>query len=75
MGDYPVGMRTRRGNGSHTKENGMVKMIDRIARRMDILAVVVLARSGLTRKEIARVLGTSEKSIERMLPFRQIRRK
>jgi len=53
----------------------MVKRMDRIARRMDIVVVVLLARSGLSKREISKVLGTSEKSIERMLPFRQIRRK
>lgn len=51
------------------------KKLDEILRKLDILAVVHLANSGLTRKEIAKVLGISEDTIERMLPFRKLKPK
>jgi DNA-binding transcriptional regulator LsrR (DeoR family) len=43
-----------------------------IAKKLDILIVIQLAKSGLTRKEVADVLGVSEKTIQRMLPFAKI---
>lgn len=48
---------------------------DDILKRLDILTVIMLARSGLTRKEVAEVLEVSEKTIERMLPFEKLKRK
>jgi DNA-binding transcriptional regulator LsrR (DeoR family) len=55
-----------------TKLNRSGSKIDKIIRRLDLLAIILLAKSGLTRKEIADVLGISEKTIERMLPFSKI---
>ncbi|MGB9756163.1 MAG: helix-turn-helix domain-containing protein [Candidatus Bathyarchaeales archaeon] len=55
-----------------TKLNRSDSKIDKIIRRLDLLAIILLAKSGLTRKEIADVLGISEKTIERMLPFSKI---
>lgn len=49
--------------------------LDKIAKRLDILVVILLAKSSLTRKEIAAVLGVSEKTIERMLPFERLKQK
>jgi DNA-binding NarL/FixJ family response regulator len=46
-----------------------------ITKRLDMITVILLAKSGLTRKEIAGVLGVSEKTIERMLPFEKIKQK
>lgn len=37
-----------------------------ISRRLDLIAATLLALSGLTRKQIAQILGVSEKTIERM---------
>jgi DNA-binding transcriptional regulator LsrR (DeoR family) len=51
------------------------KKLDEILKKLDILVVVHLANSGLTRKEIAEVLGVSEDTIERMLPFRKLKPK
>jgi len=51
------------------------KKLDEILKKLDILVVVHLANSGLTRKEIAEVLGVSEDTIERMLPFRELKPK
>lgn len=51
------------------------KKLGEILKKLDILVVVHLANSGLTRKEIAEVLGVSEDTIERMLPFRKLKPK
>lgn len=48
--------------------------LDKIAKRLDMIVVILLAKSGLKRGDIANILGISEKTIERMLPFRQIKR-
>jgi len=47
----------------------------KIMKRLDILTVVLLARSGLTLKETSKVLGISEDTIERMLPFKKLKPK
>jgi len=46
-----------------------------IAKRLDMLLVILLAKSGFTRKEVADVLEVSEKTIERMLPFEKVKRR
>lgn len=58
---------------SDTRDRSLGKRLDKIAKRLDIIVVILLARSGVNRKEIADILGISEKTIERMLPFRQIK--
>lgn len=58
---------------SDTTEKSLGKSLDKIAKRLDMIVVILLARSGLDRKEIADILGVSEKTIERMLPFREIK--
>ena len=37
-----------------------------LERKMDMIAAILLARSGVTRKDVAEILGISEKTIERM---------
>jgi len=54
-------------------DSSLGKKLDKIVKRMDMIVVILLAKSGLNRKEIAEILGISEKTIERMLPFRQIK--
>jgi len=49
--------------------------LGQLNRKLDIVIVVLLAKSGLTRKEIADVLGISEKTIERMVPFEKLKQK
>lgn len=49
--------------------------IKQIIRRLDMITVILLSKSGLTRKEIAGALGVSEKTIERMLPFEKLKQK
>ncbi len=57
------------------KEKNANKRLDEISKKLDIILVTLLARSDLTRKEIADVLGVSEDTIERMLPFRKFKSK
>ena len=47
--------------------------LDKIIKRLDIITVVLLVKSGLTRKEIAKALGVSEKTIERLIPVSKIK--
>jgi len=47
--------------------------LDKIIKRLDILTVTLLARSGLSRREIAEALGVSEKTIERLIPVSKIK--
>jgi transposase len=49
--------------------------LDRLLRKLDILIVVQLANSGLTLKEVAKTVGISEDTIERMLPFKKLKPK
>ena len=37
-----------------------------LERRLDMIAAILLARGGITRKDVAEILGISEKTIERM---------
>ena len=46
--------------------------LDRIAKRLDMILVVLLAKSDVNQSEIARILGTTERTIRNWLPFRQI---
>jgi len=46
-----------------------------ILRRLDMLLIIQLAQSGLTLKDISKVLNTSEDTIERMLPFKKLKPK
>lgn len=41
--------------------------LDYIAKRLDTIIVILLARYGLRRNEIAKILDVSEKTIERLL--------
>jgi transposase len=47
--------------------------LDRIIKRLDIITVILLVRSGLKRKEIAEALGVSEKTIGRLIPVSKIK--
>ena len=55
------------------KVDRSVEKLGKIAKRLDMIVVILLAKSGLNRKDIAEILGISEKTIQRMLPFRQIK--
>jgi DNA-directed RNA polymerase specialized sigma subunit len=49
--------------------------LSQLNKKLDIVVVVLLAKSGLTRKEIADVLKVSEDTVERMLPFKKLKSK
>ena len=49
------------------------KKLDKIGKRLDMIIVIMLAQSGLNLKDIAEILDISERTIQRMLPFRQIK--
>jgi DNA-binding NarL/FixJ family response regulator len=49
--------------------------LDKIIKRLDIITVILLAQSGLTRTEIASALGVSEKTIGRLIPVSKIKGK
>lgn len=58
---------------SEAIDKNIKETLKKIVKRLDIIVVILLAKSGLNRKEIADILGISEKTIQRMLPFRQIK--
>ena len=49
--------------------------LDKVAKKLDMVIVILLAQSGLTLKETAEVLKVSEDTIERMLPFKKLKSK
>ena len=55
-------------------EKAINEALNKISRKLDIIAVILLANSGLTRKEIAEVLEVSEKAIQRLVPISKIKR-
>jgi len=56
-----------------TREKSLGKRLDKIAKRLDMIIVILLARSGLKLSEIAGILEISERTIQNWLPFRQIK--
>ena len=48
--------------------------LDKVIKRLDILTVISLARSGLSRKDIAGALKVSEKTIERLISVAKIKK-
>ncbi|MCJ7632943.1 hypothetical protein MUP77_11200 [Candidatus Bathyarchaeota archaeon] len=54
-------------------EKALAERLDKITRQLDIITVVLLANSGLMRKDIAEAMGVSEKTIERLIPVSKIR--
>jgi len=56
-----------------TREKSLGKRLDKIAKRLDMIIVILLARSGLKLSEIADILEISERTIQNWLPFRQIK--
>lgn len=49
--------------------------LDKIIKRLDIITVILMAQSGMRRKEIADALDVSEKTIERLIPVSRLKRK
>lgn len=53
----------------------ITQKLDTIIRRLNVVVVILLAQSGLDRKQVAKTLGVSEKTIERMIPFRELKKR
>jgi len=47
--------------------------LGKIARRLDMILVILLAKSGVNQSEIAEIIGISERTIRNWLPFREIK--
>lgn len=47
--------------------------MENVDKKLDMLIVIQLAKCGLNRVEVAKVLGVSEDTIERMVPFGKIK--
>jgi transposase len=50
------------------------QLLEEINNKLERLIAIILAKTGLSRKEVAKVLGVSEKTVERMVPFRKIKK-
>lgn len=64
-------MKTKKSVGN----SGLNKKIEKLNKKLDMIIVILLAKSGFTRKEVADVLKVSEKTIERMLPFEKLKKR
>jgi len=50
-----------------------IAALEKISKRLDMILVILLAKSGVNQSEIAEIIGTSERTIRNWLPFRQIK--
>ncbi len=48
------------------------ELLEKISKNLDLILVILLAKSGLKQSEIAKIIGTSERTIRNWIPFRQI---
>lgn len=60
---------------SETTDKNTEETLEKIAKRLDMILVVLLAKSGVDQTEIAKILGVTERTIRRWLPFRQIKQR
>ena len=58
---------------SETTDKNIGETLDKIAKRLDMILVILLAKSGVNQSEIAKIIGTTERTIRNWLPFRQIK--
>lgn len=58
---------------SETMDKNIGETLDKIAKRLDMILVILLAKSGVNQSDIAKIIGTTERTIRRWLPFRQIK--
>jgi len=56
------------------KEKTEKQLIIETNNKLDKIIAILLARSGLDRREVAKSLKVSEKTIERMFPFNKVKR-
>ena len=55
-------------------DKSLGKKLDKIGKKLDMIIVIMLAQSGFSKKEISEILGVSEKTIQRMLPFGELKK-
>lgn len=58
---------------SETIDKNVKETLEKIAKRLDMILVIQLAKSGVNQSEIAKIIGTTERTIRNWLPFRQIK--
>jgi len=58
---------------SDTTNGNLKEALDKIAKRLDMILVILLAKSDVNQSEIAKILGVSERTVRNWLPFRQIK--
>ncbi|MBA7502610.1 hypothetical protein ES706_01203 [subsurface metagenome] len=61
------------GDEVSNKKNKENKELKEIVKKLDIILVILFARAGLGKEEVADVLGVSGKTITRMVPFHKIK--
>jgi len=59
---------------SDTKDKSLGNKLDNIAKKLDMILVILLAKSGVKQKEIADNLGISDRTIRKWLPFRELQK-
>lgn len=59
---------------SETIDKNAKETLEKIAKRLDMILVILLAKSGVNQSEIAKIIGTTERTIRNWLPFRQIKK-
>jgi transposase len=52
---------------------GIEDRLDKIIRKLDIITIVLLANSGVKKKDIAIALGVSEDTIERLIKISKLK--
>ncbi len=50
------------------------KKLDRIVRQLDTLIVVLLAKSAFERKDIAKILGVTERTVSNIISVRKLKK-
>jgi len=54
------------------KDKSLGNKLDNIIRKLDMILVILLAKSGVKQKKIAEILGISDRTIRKWLPFKEI---
>lgn len=52
-----------------TTDKNTRETLERIAKRLDMILVILLAKSGVNQKEIAKIIGVTDRTIRNWLPF------
>jgi DNA-binding NarL/FixJ family response regulator len=52
----------------------MEEKLDLLLKKIDILLIVELTKSGLNKKQVAKVLKISDKTIDKILPYSELKK-